>query len=58
MILTTNLLKNRKSEKVCILIGDDRKYFHEILIPYVQAFGGEALLNQIMPYVTEQFHYY
>ncbi len=37
--------------------GDENKYFHEILIRYVQAHGGEALRNQIMPYVTGQFHF-
>lgn len=38
--------------------GDENKYFHEILARYVQANGGEALLSQIMPYVTAQFHFY
>ena len=37
--------------------GDENKYFHEILARYVQANGGEALLSQIMPYVTAQFHF-
>ena len=37
--------------------GDEKKYFHEILARYVQANGGEALLSQIMPYVTAQFHF-
>lgn len=37
--------------------GDENKYFHEILIRYVQAHGGNKLLSQIMPYVTEQFHF-
>lgn len=51
-------VEEQKIRKSLYSIGDDRKYFHDILIPYVQAFGGEALLNQIMPYVTEQFHFY
>lgn len=38
--------------------GDENKYFHEILIRYVQAYGGAALRGQILPYVTAQFHYY
>ena len=38
--------------------GDENKYFHEILIRYVQAYGGASLRGQILPYVTAQFHYY
>ena len=38
--------------------GDENKYFHEILLRYVQAYGGAALRGQILPYVTAQFHYY
>ena len=37
--------------------GDEKLYFHEILVRYVKEYGGNALLNQIMPYVTAQFHY-
>lgn len=51
-------VEEQKIRKSMYSVGDENKYFHEILIPYVQAFGGEALLNQIMPYVTEQFHFY
>lgn len=38
--------------------GDENKYFHEVLIRYVNEHGGEALKSLIMPYVTEQFHFY
>lgn len=38
--------------------GDEKKYFHEILIRYVKEHGGEALLSLIMPYVIAQFHFY
>ena len=37
--------------------GDENQYFHEILIRYVQEHGGAALLSQIKPYVTTQFHF-
>ena len=37
--------------------GDENQYFHEILIRYVQEHGGTALLSQIKPYVTAQFHF-
>ena len=37
--------------------GDEKLYFHEILVRYVKEYGGNALLNQIMPQVTAQFHY-
>lgn len=36
---------------------DENKYFHEILIRYINEHSGNALLNQIEPYVTAQFHY-
>lgn len=51
-------VEEQKIRKSIYSVGDENKYFHEILIPYVYAFGGEALLNKIMPYVTEQFHFY
>lgn len=38
--------------------GDENKFFHDILIRYVKEHGGEELKSQIMPYVTEQFHFY
>lgn len=37
--------------------GDENLYFHEILIRYVKAHGGQALQNLIMPYVTAQYHF-
>ena len=37
--------------------GDETKYFHEILTRYVQGHGGEWICEQIMPYVTAQFHF-
>ena len=37
--------------------GDENKYFHEVLMRFVKRHGGAALLNAIMPYVTNQFHY-
>lgn len=39
------------------VLGDENKYFHEILIRYINEYGGEALESQILPYVTEQFHF-
>lgn len=50
-------VEEQKIRKSLHIAGDEKKYFHEVLIRYVQAHGGEALLNQIMPYVTEQFHF-
>ncbi len=50
-------VEEQKIRKNLYTCGDENKYFHEILIRYVQAHGGEALLNQIMPYVTEQYHF-
>ena len=43
-------------EKLCAP-GDEALYFHEILIRTVKEWGGNALLTQIMPFVTAQFHY-
>lgn len=37
--------------------GDEKLYFHDILVRYVKEYGGNALLNQIMPHVTAQYHY-
>ena len=37
--------------------GDENKYFHEILIQYINKYGAEALRSHIMPYVTKQFHF-
>ena len=37
--------------------GDENKYFHEILIRYINEHDGEELLNLIKPYITAQFHY-
>lgn len=37
--------------------GDEKKYFHEILIRYIREQSGNALLTQIEPYITAQFHY-
>ncbi len=37
--------------------GDENKYLHEILIRYIQAYGGEILLGQITPFITAQFHF-
>lgn len=37
--------------------GDEKRYFHEILIPYVKEKGGKVLLHLIRLYVTAQFHY-
>lgn len=50
-------VEEQKIRKSLHVTGDEKKYFHEVLIRYVQAHGGEALLSQIMPYVTEQFHF-
>ncbi len=38
-------------------VGEEDKFFHEILIRYVKSCGGNELLNQILPYVTKQFHF-
>ena len=38
-------------------VSDDNKYFHEILMRCVQEYGGEFVLNQIMPYVTAKFSF-
>lgn len=46
-----------KIRKNLYIYGDENKYFHEILIRYIQEHGGDALLSQIMPYVTKQFHF-
>ena len=37
--------------------GDEKLYFHDILVRYVKEYGGNALLNQIMRHVTAQYHY-
>ena len=50
-------VEEQKIRKSLHVTDDENKYFHEVLIRYVQAYGGEALLSQIMPYVTEQFHF-
>lgn len=38
--------------------GDENRYFHEILIRFVERHGGGALLNLIRPYITDQLHFY
>ena len=43
-------------DKLCVP-GDEKLYFHDILVRYVKEYGGNALLNQIMPHVTAQYHY-
>ena len=50
-------VEEQKIRKILYTSGDESKYFHEILIRYVQMHGGEALQSQIMPYVTAQFHF-
>ena len=37
--------------------GDEDKYFHEILIRYVQKYSGSDLLKLIEPFITMRFHY-
>lgn len=49
--------EEQKIRKSLYAFGDERKYFHEILIRYVHDHGAHALLNLIMPHVTEQFHF-
>lgn len=49
--------EEQKIRKILYAPGDENKYFHEILVRYVQVHGGESLLSQIMPYVTKQFHF-
>ena len=48
----------QKIRKSLYVSGDENKYLHDILIRYVHAHGGEALLGRILPDVTEQFHFY
>lgn len=50
-------VEEQKIRKSIYLPGDENKFFHEILIRYVQAHGSNALLSLIMPYVTGQFHF-
>ena len=50
-------VEEQKIRKNLYFTGDENIYFHEVLIRYIQAHGGEALLSQIMPYVTAQFHF-
>ncbi len=37
--------------------GDEKKYLAEVLIRYVQTYGGGALLSKLYPFITAQFHY-
>lgn len=37
--------------------GDENKYLAEVLIRYVEQYGGSSLLNRIQPFITAQFHY-
>lgn len=50
-------VEEQKIRKNLYISGDENKYFHEILIRYIQEHGGDSLLSQIMPYVTKQFHF-
>lgn len=50
-------VEEQKIRNSLYVLGDENKYFHEILIRYINEHGGEALKSQILPYVTEQFHY-
>ena len=38
--------------------GDENRYFHEILIRFVERHGGGELLSLIEPYITNQLHFY
>lgn len=49
--------EEQKIREMLYTPGDENRYFHEILIRFVEAHGGVALKNLIMPYVTAQFHY-
>lgn len=37
--------------------GDNCRCFDDILIRYVKQYGGEALLNELYPYITAQYHF-
>lgn len=50
-------IEEQKIRNSLYISGDENKYFHDILIRYVQAHGGNALLSHVMPYVTEQFYF-
>lgn len=50
-------VEEQKIRKCLYIPGDENRYFHEILLRHVQSHGGASLLTQIMPYVTEQFHF-
>ena len=47
----------KSSGKSSILPGEEVLYFHEILIRTEKEWGVNALLTQIKPFVTAQFHY-
>ena len=46
-----------KIRKLIYQEGDEDKYFHEILIRYVQNHSGSDLLTLIEPFITISFHY-
>lgn len=50
-------VEERKIRNSLYTVGDESRYFHEILIRYAEAHGGNGLLNLIRPYITAQFHY-
>ena len=37
--------------------GDNCRCFDDILIRYVKQYGGEALLDELYPYITAQYHF-
>ena len=37
--------------------GDEALHFAEVLIRYVQRYGGNSLLSEIYPYVTTEYHF-
>lgn len=50
-------IEEQKIRNSLYISGDENKYFHEVLIRYINEHGGEALKSQILPYVTGQFHF-
>lgn len=50
--------EERKIRNSLYISGDENKYFHEILIRFLEENSGGALLALIRPYITKEFHFY
>ena len=50
--------EERKIRNSLYISGDENKYFHEILIRFLEEHSAGALLALIRPYITKEFHFY